>query len=275
MEHYRDNSVCVAVGEPGINLRPGASDDGWAKPTAVVLADGTHVQLYKDGEALRAAYDAIRDAKHRVFLEVYIFSDDETGRAFADLMIAKAKQGVRVYFIYDSFGSIKTDRTLFRRMKSAGVNVAEFNPIRPWECKYSWRPLNRDHRKLLIVDDHIGGMGGLNIANEYAGPWVAKNDQPVDSYWRDTAIGIVGPSARPLAKSFIRSWEYILHGGPIRRAEYRHALDIYKKAGLKRELIEALDDEGTLYVELGDIASGKRTIARPWTSPNQSVTVPA
>ena len=113
----------MAVGEPGINLRPGASDDGWAKPTAVVLADGTHVQLYKDGEALRAAYDAIRDAKHRVFLEVYIFSDDETGRAFADLMIAKAKQGVRVYFIYDSFGSIKTDRTLFSRMKSSGRPV--------------------------------------------------------------------------------------------------------------------------------------------------------
>ncbi len=240
----------MAVGEPGINLRPGPTDDGWTKPPAVTLADGSHIQLYKDGEALRAAYDAIRDAKHRVFLEVYIFAGDETGRAFADLLIAKAKQGVRVYFIYDSFGSWDTDRTIFRRMKSAGVNVGEFNPIRPWECKYSWRPVNRDHRKLLMVDDHIGGMGGLNIANEYAGPWVAKNDRLDANYWRDTAVGIVGHSARPLARSFIRSWEYILHGGPIRRAEYQHALE--RVPPLKRRIATRVTKKRRTQYRVGD-----------------------
>ncbi len=240
----------MAVGGPGINLRPGAADDGWAKPPVVTLADGSHIQLYKDGEALRAAYDAIRDAKTRVFLEVYIFAGDETGRAFADLLIAKAKQGVRIYFIYDSFGSWETDRSIFRKMKAAGINVAEFNPIRPWECKYSWRPVNRDHRKLLIVDDHIGGMGGLNIANEYAGPWVAKNDRPDSSYWRDTAVGIVGPSSRPLVRSFIRSWEYILHGGPIRRAEYQHALD--RVPPLKRRIAKRVTKKHRTRYKTGD-----------------------
>ncbi len=224
MEHYRDNPPCAAGVEPGINLRPGSEDDGWEKPQAVQLADGSLVQLYKDGEALRAAYDAIRAAKRLICLEVYIFAGDETGRAFADLLIEKAKAGVAVYFIYDSFGSIETDRSIFRRMKSAGVRIQQFNPIRPWECKYSWRPVNRDHRKLLVVDDNIGGMGGLNIANEYAGPWVAKTDRPDESYWRDTAIGIVGPSSRPLLSSFIQSWKYAVHGGPIRRAEYTHAI---------------------------------------------------
>jgi len=224
MEHYRDNQPCAA-GPAGINVAPGSADDGWVNPAAVTLADGSHVQLYKDGEALRAAYDAIHSAKQRVCLEVYIFAGDETGRAFADLLIAKAKAGVRVYFMYDSWGSIETDRNIFRRMKAAGVMIQEFNPIRPWECKYSWRPVNRDHRKLLVVDDHIGGMGGLNIANEYAGPWVARTDRPDDSFWRDTAIGIVGPSARPLLKSFMCSWQYAIHGGPIRRAQYTHAID--------------------------------------------------
>lgn len=210
---------------PGINTTPGDADDGWSPPPLVTLNDGSRIQLYKDGEALKAAYDAIKRARRRICLEVYIFADDATGRAFADLLIAKAKQGVRVYFIYDSFGCLGTDRDVFRRMQRAGVMAQEFNPIRPWECRYSWRPMNRDHRKLLLVDDDIAGMGGLNIADEYAGSWVAASDRPTEEYWRDTSIGIIGPSSRPLLRSFINAWQYTLHGGPIGRAQLSHGLD--------------------------------------------------
>ena len=71
---------------PGVNIQPGSDDDGWIIPQPVVLRDGTSLQLYKDGEALHAAFDAIKSAKRRVCLEVYIFADDATGRAFADLL---------------------------------------------------------------------------------------------------------------------------------------------------------------------------------------------
>jgi cardiolipin synthase len=214
----------VAAIATGVNILPGSEDDGWAKPAPVHLADGSIVQLYKDGEALRAAYEAIRQAKRRILLEVYIFASDATGRAFADLLTAKAREGVRVFLMYDSFGCINYDRDMFRRMARNGVMVQEFNPVRPWECRHSWRPMNRDHRKLLVVDDHIGGMGGLNIADEYAGEWVAANDKADTDYWRDTSIGISGPSVRPLIRSFIAGWQYAMHGGPIRRAEYIHNL---------------------------------------------------
>src|SRR6476659_5503017 len=90
---------------PGINIAPGSDDDGWIVPHPVHLADGTRVQLFKDGEALRAAYEAIRHAKKRVCLKVYIFADNDTGRAYAELLCAKAMSGVKVYLIYDSFGS--------------------------------------------------------------------------------------------------------------------------------------------------------------------------
>src|SRR2546427_649801 len=83
--------------------------------------------------------------------------DDD--RAFADLLSAKAREGVRVYVIYDSFGSLRSDRTMFHGMARSGVRLQEFHPIRPWECRYSWRPANRDHRKMLVVDDEIGGLG--------------------------------------------------------------------------------------------------------------------
>src|SRR3954469_661710 len=76
----------------GINTEPGSNDDGWEIPSPVILQDGTRVQLYKDGEALHAGYDAIKSAKKRVCLEVYIFHSDETGRAFADLLSQKARE---------------------------------------------------------------------------------------------------------------------------------------------------------------------------------------
>src|ERR1700729_1969866 len=98
---------------PGVNFEPGENDDGWIVPEPVTLGDGTHIQLYKDGEALHKAYEALQQAKRRICLEVYIFASDDTGRAFAKVLCDKARQGVRVYLIYDSFGSIDSDRRMF------------------------------------------------------------------------------------------------------------------------------------------------------------------
>jgi cardiolipin synthase len=206
----------------GVNIAPGSDDDGWKVPEPVFLSDGTRLQLYKDGEALHAAYEAIKGAKRRICLEVYIWGDDDTGRAFADLMCDKAQEGVRCYVIYDSFGSIGTDRDVFRRMRRAGVNVQEFHPLRPWELRYSWRPFNRDHRKLLIIDDQTAGLGGLNVGGEYAGSWVVKPSKPCADLWRDNAMGIVGPGARMFVKAFANTWNYMIRGGRIGRAEFHH-----------------------------------------------------
>ncbi|HEY2586335.1 MAG TPA: phospholipase D-like domain-containing protein [Tepidisphaeraceae bacterium] len=211
----------------GLNVRPGSDDDGWIAPPPVTLSDGTELQLFKDGEGLQAAFNAIKAAKELICLEVYIFASDSTGQAFAELLCAKAREGVRVYVIYDSFGSLHTDRMMFARMRRAGVRLQEFHPIWPWETRYSWRPVNRDHRKILIIDGRIAGIGGLNIGNEYAGAWVVPNANPsvpCDA-WRDNGVGIVGPAARLFLNAFARSWQYVIHGGRIRRAEYSAKLE--------------------------------------------------
>jgi cardiolipin synthase len=207
-----------------VNIAPGSEDDGWIVPPPVALSDGTAVQLYKDGEALHAGYEAIRDAKRRVCLESYIFHDDDTGRAFAELLAAKAREGLDVYVIYDSFGSMSTDRNMFRMMTQSGVRVREFHPIRPWECSYSWRPANRDHRKILVVDDERAGLGGLNVGGEYAGSWVIRSSKSSTEFWRDNAVGLRGPSARFLLRAFARTWNYIGHGGRIGQCELYHNL---------------------------------------------------
>jgi cardiolipin synthase A/B len=219
----------VAGTSPGVNTSPGCDDDGWIVPPPVTLSCGTRIQLYKDGESLHAAFNAIKHAKRRICLEIYIFADDPTGRAFAELLCAKAKEGVKVFLIYDSFGSICTNRDMFLQMRAAGVRVEEFHPIRPWEGRYSWRPVNRDHRKLLLVDNDIAGMGGLNIGAEYAGSWVVPSSKPSCVAWRDTAVGFVGPSAQYFLQAFAQSWHYVMQGGRIGKAGFIHGLNVSKK----------------------------------------------
>jgi cardiolipin synthase A/B len=205
----------------GTNIAPGSNDDGWIVPPPIQLSDGTRVQLYKDGEALHAAYRAIESAQRRICLEVYIFAADDTGWAFTNLLCRKARMGIKVYVIYDDFGSFKS-RRLIDKMRRAGVRLQAFHPVRPWECNFSWRPALRHHRKLLVIDDHIGGLGGLNIGAEYAGSWVVRSSSA--EVWRDNAIGMIGPSVRSLLQAFARSWYYVTHGGRIGRAELIHNL---------------------------------------------------
>lgn len=206
----------------GVNIAPGSDDDGWTVTHPVILSDGTRLQLYKDGEALHAALNGIRAARRRIMLEVYIFASDDTGWAFADLLCHKARNGVGVFVIYDDFGSASSDQAMFDRMRRSGVRLEKFHPLRPWECRFSWRPVNRDHRKLLIIDEAAAGLGGLNVGGEYAGSWVVQSNSEL---WRDNAISVIGPGVKPLVKSFIQTWRYITGGGRVRRAELVHNLD--------------------------------------------------
>jgi len=211
----------------GMKTSPESDDDGWRVPGPVTLSDGTRVHLYKDGAALRAAYDAIAAARRWIGLEVYTFADDDTGRAFADLLCRKAKQGVKVYIIYDSFGTrgaMGDEPEMFRRLRASGARVQVFHPTRPWECKYGWRAIHRDHRKLLVIDGEIAGLGGLNIGQEYAGSWIVPSKLESCEFWRDNAIGISGAGARLFAHAFGQTWNYVARGGRIRRAEFIHNL---------------------------------------------------
>lgn len=215
----------------GINMASGDQDDDWKTPPPVTLADGSNVQLWKDGEALKRGFDAIALAESRICFQFYTWNADATGRAYADLLIKKARQGVKVYCIYDSFGVLGgNDRQMFRDLKRGGVRVEEFHPLRPWDCNYSWRPFSRDHRKLVIVDDNYAGIGGLNIADPYAGSWVAPNDLKPVQLWRDTALGITGPAVKYFVASFARTWNYVVKGGRISRTAYTGGIDVPRPA---------------------------------------------
>jgi cardiolipin synthase len=160
---------------------------------------GNAVQLYTDAtEAIRAQEDAIRQARHHIHVEYYIFQPDSTGQHYRDLLIEKARQGVRVRFLYDAIGSMRLGRNFLRPMRQAGIEVVCFLPMTPWRKR--WGINLRSHRKILVVDGEVAFTGGANVGDEY----VSKVRQ--FGYWRDTHMKLQGPCVRQIQHVFAQDW---------------------------------------------------------------------
>ncbi|MBW6520917.1 MAG: cardiolipin synthase [Desulfoarculaceae bacterium] len=172
------------------------------------LTKGNKVILLADGQATYTAmFAAIEKARDHINLESYIIEDDETGRGFADLLLRKQAEGVRVNIIYDSVGSINTPAAFFQRLSDGGVQVVEFNPTNPLEAKGQWALTHRDHRKILIADGRVAIIGGINISEVYSStPFRRKKNEKAPIHWRDTDIQIEGPAVAELQKLFLDTW---------------------------------------------------------------------
>ena len=175
------------------------------------LTLGNKVTLLQNGPATYAAmFAAIRAAQDHINLESYIFEDDETGKAFAELLLEQQARGVQVNVIYDSVGGLGTPRAFFERLSQAGIAVLEFNPINPLRAGPGWSPNTRDHRKLLVVDGRIAFLGGINISSVYSSGSVFlrhRAETGTANPWRDTDISIEGPAVGELQKLFMQTWE--------------------------------------------------------------------
>ncbi len=176
------------------------------------LMVGNKVDLLVDGPSTYAAMlSAIENAKDHINMETYIFEDDEVGRQFAAVLMAKQRIGVQVNLIYDSVGSFDTPKEFFTVMRESGINVLEFNPINPLEARKDWDVNQRDHRKLLIVDGKVAFVGGINISSVYSSGSFGRssktskvNNQGIP--WRDTHLKLAGPVIAEFQKMFVATW---------------------------------------------------------------------
>ncbi len=160
---------------------------------------GNAVEIITDtNHAYGLQEQAIRNAKNHIHLEYYIFQPDETGRRFRELLIAKAREGVRVRFLYDAVGSLRLGRRFLRPMRDAGIRVERFLPVNP--LRRRWVFNLRNHRKILVVDGEVGFTGGVNVGNEYIG----QTSQ--FGYWRDTHMMLRGSSVLQLQQVFALDW---------------------------------------------------------------------
>ncbi|MDQ3039856.1 MAG: cardiolipin synthase [Pseudomonadota bacterium] len=160
------------------------------------------VDLLVDGAATYdAVIEAVRGAREHVHLEYYIYQPDQSGRAVRDALIERARAGVKVRLLLDAVGCSKTPASFFRELTDAGGELAWFHPMRygrVWERP--WLNL-RTHRKIVVVDGHIGFAGGINISDE-------QNDRLRDDAYRDLHLRIDGDAVRGLQLVFVEDWAY-------------------------------------------------------------------
>ena len=162
---------------------------------------GNRVEVIADtNRTLGLIEQAIREATHHVHLEYYIWNTDQTGRRLRDLLIERARDGIRIRFVYDSFGSLFLRGRFVEPMVAAGIEVATFLPGQTWRERWSLN--NRSHRKIIVVDGRIGFTGGMNIGDEYLG--LLKRS----GRWRDSHLRIEGPAVRQLQAVFQEDWYF-------------------------------------------------------------------
>jgi cardiolipin synthase A/B len=173
------------------------------------LTKGNKVTLLVNGPATYAAmFKAIQNARDHINLETFIIEDDEVGRRFTDLLLQKQEEGVQVNLIYDSVGSFSTPASFFQRLRDAGIQVVEFNPINPLKIHKEWILTYPDHRKILIVDGKVAITGGINISQVYSSrPFRRYRDAKAPLPWRDTDVQIEGPAVAEFQKLFLDTWQ--------------------------------------------------------------------
>ena len=171
-----------------------------AAPVAVSDATPLHgesadrVDLLDGGrEAFPRMIEAIVAARATVYLEVYAFSPNGWGRQFLDALVDAAARGVKVRVIIDGWGSLLGGRSVKARLNAAGCECKIYNRV----LSILVLRLRRDHRKILLVDDEVAFLGGINIGNEYA-------DDEMRKGWADLALQIRGPAAVRLGKRLRR-----------------------------------------------------------------------
>lgn len=167
------------------------------------VSNGNQITFYHEGgPALYDKLQAIREARHHIHLEYFIFQPDETGRLFLDELTKKARQGVEVRLLYDAMGSHRLHRWRLRELRAAGGQCGAFLPLDPLRRRIQINM--RNHRKIVVVDGQVAFCGGLNIGDEYLGK------SPRFGFWRDTHIRIAGPAAADLQRVFVEDWDFAL-----------------------------------------------------------------
>ncbi len=164
---------------------------------APVNADNAFEVLQNGDAAFSRMLSDIRSATQRISFESFIYGDGEVSALFTEALANAARRGVDVRIVLDAFGSSDLPATSLEALTDAGVQVVWFNPLRAWtleETNY------RTHRKVLVVDGHVGYTGGMGIADHWRG------DARTPEEWRDTQFRATGPIVRMLEASFYENW---------------------------------------------------------------------
>ncbi|MGF1471772.1 MAG: phosphatidylserine/phosphatidylglycerophosphate/cardiolipin synthase family protein [Rubrobacteraceae bacterium] len=168
----------------------------WEEQPEIELDGGDRIKLYPDyGRLYEDMLAEIERAEQHIFVETFMWLDDKVGTRFVDALASKAREGVKVYAIFDELANLSEPSSFknfpeeihtlrFRSFSGpAGVPLGALNP----------RNLHRNHRKILSVDGRVAFAGGFNIGELFI-------------RWRGTHFRIRGDQVHELERTFVGFW---------------------------------------------------------------------
>jgi cardiolipin synthase len=222
---------------------------GFLLTTRPLIYGGNRLKLLKNGDQFfPLLLAAINSAARSIHIETYIFEDDSIGQRVVDALAIAADRGVAVHLLLDGFGSQATAPGLIERLQPLGVQVQVFNPVRR---QLQRRLLRRLHRKIVLIDDDLAFVGGINIIDDYHHP----DPEPGRLGPRfDFAVMCQGPIVGPIAYAVKRLWRAVVRLRQLRRAAT--TLEIVQPAPLR--------DDMRAVLLLRDNVRDRRTIERAY-----------
>ena len=154
-----------------------------------VLVDGT--------EYFSSMLDKIKEAKSRILLEHYLVESGNITNTFIKELCTAKNRGVDVYVLLDEYGTKGLSDEDKEKLSAANIELLLYNPVNFYHFGKS---LKRDHRKLLIIDEHTAFIGGAGITDEFT-PNVKNN------YWHDVMLKVDGEIVLDLVHSFNEVWK--------------------------------------------------------------------
>ena len=162
------------------------------------LHRNTRVEVLSNGEVYyEAELSALREARHSINIEAYIFQRGEVAARFVQALAERARAGVQVNIVLDAIGSFATRKGYFRELIEAGGRVEWYHPVRWYTLP---RINNRTHREIIIIDGKVGFVGGAGIADHWL---TGRRKRP---RWRDTMFRVDGQIVTSLQSAFAENW---------------------------------------------------------------------
>ncbi|MGE0076541.1 MAG: cardiolipin synthase [Bacteroidales bacterium] len=167
-----------------------------------LLTEFNDIDVFQNGQqAFDSIIDAIYSATNSIHIEFYIINNDKIGNRIKNILITKAKEGVKVRLIYDDVGSWSLSKKYIRELREAGVEAYPFMevkfPLLTSKVNY------RNHRKLVIIDGSVGFLGGMNIADRYI-----EGSRKLGQ-WYDTLLRVEGEAVHSLQVIFLLDWYFV------------------------------------------------------------------
>ncbi len=201
--------------------------------------NNTETRYYSVGEDLfRAMLEALERAEHYIFLEYFILAEGTMWSQILEILERKVREGVEVRVIYDDFGCLGYIPTGYAlALEKKGIKCIGFNPFVP---VVSAVMNNRDHRKIMVIDGHVGFSGGVNIGDEYI------NEKVRFGHWKDTGFRLEGDGVWNLTLMFLEMWNGLRPTDETFEAFYPHRYhdEEFKTDGFVQPFCDSpLDDE--------------------------------